>query len=88
MFGNGEPMVGPAAVEAGVAGFFGTIKGIRHRIVNEWHDHAGTVAELEVTYDRLDGEQATIPAATIYHRRDDGLVDDYRVMFDLAPVFA
>jgi Domain of unknown function (DUF1857)/SnoaL-like domain len=88
VFGNGDPMVGPAAVEAGVAGFFGTIKGLRHRIVTEWHGPGGTVAELEVTYDRLDGKQVTIPAATIYHRRVDGLVDDYRVMFDIAPVFA
>jgi len=88
VFGNGDPMVGPAAIEAGVAGFFGTIKGLRHAIVHEWHEQGDTVLELGVTYDRLDGKQVTIPVVTIYHRRDDGLIDDYRVFFDLAPVFA
>jgi len=88
VFGNGEPMIGPAAVEAGVTGFFTTIKALRHRIVNEWHGESGSVAELEVTYDRLDGKQVAIPVTTILHRRNDGLIDDYRVMFDLAPVFA
>jgi len=88
VFANGDPMIGPAAVQAGVAGFFTTIKGLRHRIVKEWHEQGDSIAELEVTYDRLDGKQVAIPVTTIFHRRDDGLIDDYRVMFDLAPVFA
>jgi len=88
VFANGDPMTGPAAVEAGVSGFFGTIKGIRHEIVSEWHQQGDTVLELAVTYDRLDGKQVTIPVVTIWHRRDDGLIDDYRVFFDLAPVYA
>ena len=88
VFGNGDPMTGPAAVDAGVAGFFATITGLRHRIVDEWHDQGGTVAEQVVTDERLDGKQVTIPAAAICHRGDDGLVDDYRVMFDVAPVYA
>ena len=88
VFANGDPMTGPAAIEAGVAGFFGTIKGIRHEIVSEWHQQGDTVLELAVTYDRLDGKQVTIPVATIWHRCGDGLIDDYRVFFDLAPVYA
>jgi len=88
VFGNGEPMVGPGSIEAGVRGFFITIKGLRHRIANEWHQQGDSVIELDVTYDRLDGKQVTIPAVTIFHRRDDGLIDDYRVLFDLAPVYA
>jgi hypothetical protein len=88
VFANGDPMIGPAAVDAGVSAFFTTIKGLRHEIVNEWHSHGATVLELSVTYDRLDGKQVTIPVVTIYRRREDGLIDDYRVFFDLAPVYA
>jgi len=88
VFANGDPMIGPAAIEAGVSGFFETIKGLRHAIVSEWHEQGDTVLELGVTYDRLDGKQVSIPVVTIYHRRDDGLIDDYRVFFDLAPVYA
>lgn len=88
VFANGDPMIGPAQVEAGVSGFFSTIKGLSHRIVNEWHEGGGSVVELETTYDRLDGKQVAIPVVSIIHRRDDGLVDDYRVFFDVAPVYA
>lgn len=88
VFANGAPMIGPPAIETGTSGFFGTIKGLRHEIVNEWHQQGDTVLELKVTYDRLDGKQVTIPVVTVWHRRDDGLIDDYRVFFDVAPVYA
>jgi Domain of unknown function (DUF1857)/SnoaL-like domain len=88
VFGNGDPMTGPGAIELGVAGFSGTIKGVRHEIVNEWYEQGNTVLELTTTFDRLDGKQVTIPVVCIFHRRDDGLIDDYRVFFDVAPVYA
>jgi ketosteroid isomerase-like protein len=88
VFAKGDPMIGPAAIDAVVSAFFTTIKGLRHEIVSEWHQQGDTVLELAVTYDRLDGKPVTIPIVTIYHRRDDGLIGDYRGFFDLAPVYA
>lgn len=88
VFANGDPMVGPAAVEQGVGGFFSTINGLSHRLLAEWHDGGASVAQLETTYDRQDGKQVTVPVVSIIRRRDDGLVDDYRVFFDIAPVYA
>jgi ketosteroid isomerase-like protein len=88
VFGNGEPLVGREAIIAGIDGFFSTIDGLRHRIVNQWYVGADTVAEAEVTYQRLDGKGVCVPVVSIWHTRDDGLIDDYRVFFDLAPVYA
>jgi uncharacterized protein (TIGR02246 family) len=88
VFGNGDPLVGREAIVSGVQGFFSTIKGLRHRIVNQWSVGAETVAETEVTYRRLDGKSVAIPAVSIWHTRPDGLIDHYRVVFDLAPVYA
>lgn len=88
VFANLEPMVGPEAIAKGVGAFFGTIKGLRHEIVNEWVNDADTIVELKVTYDRLDGRSVSIPVVSIWHRADDGLIDHYRVFFDLAPVYA
>lgn len=88
VFANGDPMVGPAAIEAGVGGFFSTINGLSHRLLREWHEGSTSVAQLETTYDRQDGKQVTIPVVSIIRRRDDGLVEDYRVYFDIAPVYA
>ena len=58
------------------------------------HDHLdgglrpATIVESDVTYTRKDGATVTVPIVTIYHERDDGKIDDYRVYGDVAPVFA
>jgi ketosteroid isomerase-like protein len=87
-FGNAEPLVGREAIVAGIGAFFSTIDGLRHRIVNQWCAGADTVAETEVTYERLDGKSVAVPAVSIWRTRADGLIDDYRIFVDLAPVYA
>ena len=52
-FANGEPMTGPAAIEAGVRRFFDMIKGLRHTVVKEWVAGTDHITELSVEYDRL-----------------------------------
>jgi hypothetical protein len=88
VFGNADPLVGREAITAGIQGFFSTINGLQHRIVNDWHIGADTVAETEVTYRRLDDKDVSVPVVSIWHTRDDGLINDYRVFFDLTPVYA
>ncbi len=68
--------------------FFATIDGMRHDIVNEWVVGTDTIVELTVTYTRKDGRRVAIPVASIWTVGDSGLIDEYRVFFDLAPVFA
>lgn len=87
-FGNAEPMVGRDAIEAGIASFFSSIAGLRHRLLNEWCVGPDTIAETAVTYRLHDGKQVTVPAVTIWRARDDGMITDYRVFIDLAPVYA
>jgi ketosteroid isomerase-like protein len=88
VFANGEPMVGREAVVAGNTAFMSTIKGLRHRLLNEWRVGATTIAETEVTYSRVDGKDVSLPAVSIWSTREDGLIVDYRVFVDLAPVHA
>ena len=87
-FANNPPMVGTDAIVAGCGYFYGTIKALRHTIRNEWHQGDDTIVELSVTYDRLDGQTVTIPVVSVWSTTDSGLIDDYRVYFDLAPVYA
>ncbi|MET8425156.1 nuclear transport factor 2 family protein [Nocardia sp. NPDC004860] len=87
-FGNVPALEGRSAVAAGCAGFFGTIDGMHHDIVNEWVVGNDTIVELTVTYTRKDGRKVSIPVASIWTVGDSGLIDEYRVFFDLAPVFA
>jgi hypothetical protein len=87
IFGNADPVVGPEAIEENCAQFYQSLRGMSHRIVNEWNVGADTIVELSVTYTRLDGATVTIPATTIWTVDPDGRIQSYRVMVDLAPVF-
>jgi ketosteroid isomerase-like protein len=88
VFGNGQPMVGSDEIRAGLTAFFATIAGLHHEIIQEWHIGDDSVIELKVTYDRKDGQQVTIPCASIFHMAGAGKIDDYRVYFDVAPIYA
>ena len=87
VFGNADPILGPAAIAATVGGFFTTIDGLRHQIANRWEVGSDAIAELVVEYRRLDGKLVSVPAVTIFTRDGAGLISDYRIFVDLAPLF-
>lgn len=87
-FGNGEPMVGRDAIATGSAAFWTNIAGLRHRIINQWVFMHDSIAETAVTYTRQDGNEVTVPAVSIWRAETDGLIGNYRIFVDLAPVFA
>jgi ketosteroid isomerase-like protein len=86
-FGNADEVVGRDAIEEVIAGFFNTIKGLSHHIVEQWDVGDTTILQFESTYTRMDDRRVTVPAVTIYRRGVD-LIDDYRIYVDLAPVYA
>jgi ketosteroid isomerase-like protein len=86
-YANNDEVVGRASIEQAIAGFFGTIKGLTHEILDEWNVDEATIIRFDVTYTRMDGGEVTVPAVTIY-RRGDELIDDYRIFVDLTPVYA
>jgi ketosteroid isomerase-like protein len=88
VFGNGQPLVGIEAIRTGITAFFDTIAGQHHEVVTEWKVLDDTIVELKVTYDRKDGQQITIPCVTIFHTDAADKIDDYRVYFDVAPIYA
>jgi ketosteroid isomerase-like protein len=87
-FGNAPALVGTEAIVAGISGFFTTIAGMRHTVHQSWTVGDEHGAELAVSYDRLDGEEVTIPCVSLWTTDAAGLITRYRVFFDLAPVFA
>jgi hypothetical protein len=88
VMGNNEPLVGLPAIVAANTAYLQLIKGIHHDLRSEWMVDATTIAVADVTYTRLDDKQVTIPAVSIWRVGDDGLIADFRVYYDLAPVFA
>lgn len=87
-FANNPPLVGTEAILAGTGGFYASIRALHHTIKNEWTVGRDTVVELSVHYERLDGGEVTIPVVSAWTVDDQARITDYRVYFDLAPVYA
>lgn len=86
-FGNAPPLVGRRAIKEGVAGFFGSIEGLRHEFVASWLEDGVAIHEFRATYRRKDGQSVTIPALTVFRLEGDR-VKDARVFYDPTPIFA
>ncbi len=86
-FGNGDPVVGRDAVRGAVAGFFTTINGLKHHLVDSWQVGDTVIGKFDVEYDRKDGKSVVVPNADILVF-DGDLVRDWQIYIDLAPVFA
>lgn len=86
-FANGDPVVGRDNVRAAVAGFFGTISGMKHNLLNVWEVGDTVIVKVDVEYTRTDGKVVTVPNADILTYEGD-LVSDWQIYIDLAPVFS
>ena len=86
-FGNNDPVTGRAAVQEAVTGFFSTIAGLTHHILNVYESGDTAIAKIDVEYRRQDGKTVTVPNADILVF-DGDLVRDWQIYIDLAPVFA
>jgi ketosteroid isomerase-like protein len=87
-FGNAEPIHGRAAIKESLQEFCKVFNRIRHDHVATWRGPDGAAVEADVTYERIDGREVHVPAVTICRFDEHGLVGDYRVFIDLAPLFA
>jgi ketosteroid isomerase-like protein len=86
-FANANPALGREAIREAVAGFFTTIDGLRHYVLNTWEIGDTVIVQAEVEYTRKDGKSVTIPNADIL-LFDGDLVRDWQIYIDLAPLYA
>lgn len=86
-YANAPAVEGRPAVEAAVAQFFTTIKGLSHEIRALHQDGDTAIAECRVTYTRHDGVVVTVDGAIVFEMRD-GQAAGYRIYIDLTPVYA
>jgi hypothetical protein len=85
-YGSAAPVAGREAIAQAVAGFFGTIQALEHRLLYQWQDAASRVCEGEVTYTRHNGSKITLPFVVVLRPRA-GLIQDYRIYVDIAPLY-
>ena len=86
-FGSAPAVQGRAAIEQAVSGFFATIAGCRHELRATWTGPESFACEGEVTYERHDGSEITLPFADVFDLRGE-LICGYRIYVDVAPLFA
>ncbi|MEE9553221.1 MAG: nuclear transport factor 2 family protein [candidate division Zixibacteria bacterium] len=86
-FANMEAVVGKDNVKQAVAGFFGSINGMSHKI-HESFDHNGTIVNRgEVTYTRLDKSELTVPFANFFKMNGEK-IKEYLIYVDASELYA
>ena len=86
-FANADPALGRAAVKEGVEGFWASIDGLSHHILNVYEVGDTVIAQIDVEYRRKDGKSVTVPNCDVL-KFDGDLVRDWQIYIDLAPVFS
>jgi ketosteroid isomerase-like protein len=85
--GNAEPVQGKSAFVEAVSAFVASVAGFRHEVLNVWSDGDAVIAEFDVHYTRLDGNEVTVPCCNVFGLRGD-LVAEYRSYIDATPVYS
>src|SRR6266545_6504578 len=63
-FGNADPVVGRAAVREAVAGFFSTIDGLTHHVLDSWDVGDTTIVRIDVEYRARTASPSRCPTPT------------------------
>jgi len=86
-FGNGPAVTGRANIEKAVRDFFGSIKGLHHKILNTWEAGSSVFCEIEVTYTRHDTNKVVLPCLNLFGMQN-GKIKDYKIFIDISPLYA
>lgn len=86
-FGNSPAAIGRDAIRAAVSGFFTTIKGLRHNLLNTWVHPDTVICQGEVTYTRHDGSQICLPFLNVFGMKGDR-IKDYLIYMDINPLYS
>lgn len=84
---NNEVVRGKEAIQTWVAGYLGSVAGMRHVVLEEWSADDVAAVRVEVTYTMRNGTEFTLPAVTRTRVRD-GRVAEYLIFMDPSPVEA
>jgi uncharacterized protein (TIGR02246 family) len=86
VFANAEPVHGRAAIQDCVAGFFASIKEIRHDLLDCWILPDTVISRGIVTYTRHSGSQLRVPFANVFNMRNEH-IQDYLIYVDNSQLY-
>lgn len=85
-FGNAPPATGKEAIKKAVGGFFSTLHGLKHALLNTWSHSGSIIVQGEVTYTRKDASTVTLPFVNVFGMQGN-LIEDYLIYMDINPLF-
>src|SRR5260370_26178955 len=77
-FANADPALGRAAVKEGVEGFWASIDGLTHHILNVYEVGDTVIAQIDVESRRNYGKPVTVPNCDVL-TPDGGLARDWQI---------
>ena len=86
-FGNAQPVRGRSNVSEYVAGFFSSIKALKHNVLGVWEQNNVFTVQGEVTYTRKDDRSVTVPFVNLF-KTDGKLIREYLVYVDASPLYS
>jgi limonene-1,2-epoxide hydrolase len=86
-FGSAQAVAGKEAVREAIEGFFASIKGLRHEIVETWFHGETVICQGRVTYTRIDDSSVTLPFVNILRIRGDR-IGEYLIYIDINPLYS
>jgi ketosteroid isomerase-like protein len=84
-FSNQETARGKQAIGELLAGFYGTVRSMRHEPLGIWHDADSGAMEASAHFELPDGRTVELPAVSVLRVRN-GLVHDFRFVMDASPL--
>lgn len=86
-FGSAPVVTGRTAIVQAVEAFFATIAALSHEVTNTIADGSTLVCEGNVTYQRHDGSEISLPFVDVFEL-DNRLITDYKIYMDIGPLYA
>lgn len=85
-FANNPAVNGNKAIEAFVAGFFKSLKAIRHSDLESWRVEDVIFANGNVKYTRHNNTSLEVPFSCTWKMKD-GLIDEYLIFVDASELY-
>ena len=86
-FANIPPVNGQEAIQQFIDGFFSSIDGLKHEILEFWPIPGGLVCHGNVTYTRHNQSELSVPFPNIFKLNNDK-VRDYLIFADTSLLYA
>lgn len=83
--GNNPPIVGRENIANWVAEYLGSVAGMQHHVIEEWHSGNVAALRVDVTYTMRSGDKITLPAVT-RTTVDNEKVTEYFIFIDASPI--